>query len=290
MTTLDAFKEFVERVERARVLGAGLPAVHDERADRFRTFSKGALAILETTLEASRNDLHIAARPAARWIGKHDLLALGGLSLVENAYTRLLDWALEPKTHEPTALGRQRAWLAHTGIQRTIRTAGAPLRFLRTSDGVPDLVLRYPEFAVVVEAKTVTSEHLTPGGSFQSHSYGPAVAVALGLPADAVETVFLTLDRALPENAAARPVSHLGSFLAIASAFGDMPLPGDIDAGFRTILTHFAATADRPMRDLRWTLMKLGSSPNAFAAITELTSAELKDLLIIQRLLGGNAR
>jgi hypothetical protein len=289
MTTLDAFKEFIERVGRVRVPAVALPTVHEEPADRFRAFSKGALGILENTLEASRDELSITARPAARWIGKHDLLALGALSLVENAYTRLLAWALEPKTHEPTALGRQRAWLAHAGIQRTIRTACAPLRFLRTSDGIPDLVLAYPEFAVVVEAKTVTYEHLTPGGSFQSHAYGPAVAAVLGLPPDAVETVFLTLDRALPENTGARPVSHLGSFLTIASALDDISLPGDVEAGFRTILTHFAATADRPMRDLRRTLVKLGASPSAFPAIAELTSAELKDLLIIHRLLGGNA-
>lgn len=273
MTTADAFRQFVERVQ----------GVGDNKLHRFRDFAEAASERVLADLKGSAAALSAAVRPSAPWIGEHDLLAFGGLTFVENAYTRLLAWALDPMTNDSTALDRQRAWLAHVGIDRWPTTAATPALFLSTSRGIPDLVLAYKDFIVVVEAKTMTDEHTTPGGQLQSHAYGPAVAQTLGRTEGSVDTVYLTLDRSPPDNHAARPVSYLGSLLAIIASIDVGILPDDVQAGFRTIVTHFAANADRPRRDLRRTIRRLDV---LLADSVRLAPDELRDLLALRTLMG----
>ena len=286
MTTAEAFREFVERAHQLRSLSKKSARPAENLIHRFREFAEAAYQCVIVDLEGSANDLRAAVRPLEPWIGDHDILALGGLTLVENSYTRFLAWALDPNTHASTALVRQQAWLACAGIDRRPTTAVEPTPFPRTSKGIPDLVLDYKDFVVVIEAKTITDEHATPDGQSQTHAYGPAVAEALKRPPESVETVYLTLDRSLPENVNACRASHLESLFAIIGSIRVGELPDDVQAGFRIIVTHFAANAGRPSRDLRRAIRLLAETNAPLAGFANLASDDLRDILTLRRLLG----
>jgi hypothetical protein len=188
------------------------------------------------------------------WLMPHDLLAIAGLDYAEDAYTELVAWALNPNTHPASAGRRQQAWLAHLKLPSEIalRSPTHPVTQLLTADGIPDLVLRYAEFVVVVEAKTVSDEHDTPSGAMQTLAYAAAVRTTLGLPASTpVYIVFLTPDRRQAANPDAVRTSYLDFVLAMAEALDPNELSQDLHAAFKMVLSHFALYAVPPGFDSR---------------------------------------
>jgi len=143
----------------------------------------------------------------AEWLTPHspDLLSIAGLSGLEDPYTELLAWALNPPNDSALALRCQKVWLKSLGVSEAAQMT-RPVTFdtqVVTDDGRPDLVLHCNElqFLVVVEAKTFSKEHLAPGGTMQTVAYPVAVRDKLGLAPDfTTYMVFLSLDGSASAN------------------------------------------------------------------------------------------
>lgn len=181
-----------------------------------------------------------------QWLVPDDLLALAGLSRVEDAYTELLAWALCSPKQENVALICQRAWLKTLGIVETIQAAVCPQTQLITADGRPDLILDYRDdgFVVAVEAKTGSDEHETPGGGMQSVTYPDAVRSALNLPPGfPVRMVFLTPSGTAAENPQAINTTYAQFVLALALSLPLNCLPPHLRWSYSMLFTHMLGNA-----------------------------------------------
>jgi hypothetical protein len=214
--------------------------------DAFRSFVRSSIphvaASLESVLPALRSQVQIAHR----WLITHDLLAIAGLTYVEDAYTELLAWALSPETHFESALARQRSWIKSLGLAEVlaVRFAATPSTQVVTDDGRPDLVLHYDDGVIVVEAKTGTVEHEAPSGLSQTVAYEPAIRNRLHLSSSIpVHIVFLTTDGASAANPKAIKSTFLRSMLAIVEAIEPFDLPSDFRAAHQMLFSHFATRA-----------------------------------------------
>lgn len=224
--TVDAFKAFVLRAtelidgERTpspfrRAPASQLPPPTGANAtERFRSFIDVA-SPLATQL----------ARNYLRWFVPHakrishlatgdDLLLIAGHRHVENSYTRLLAWALGYENSSAVARDLQSRWVAQLGGG----SGHGELRvrpWVITDEGIPDIVAFNETFVLVVEAKTLTTEHEAAGsGKLQTHAYLPAVRKTLGMTdGTAGLTAFVTIRG----EAAANPE-------AIASTFAEVGL------------------------------------------------------------------
>jgi hypothetical protein len=179
---------------------------------------------------------------------EQDLLKIARFTYDENAYTDLMAWSLRPATHPQSALRRQSEWLRSLGLSEadSVNLPAEPAPHVCTDDGRPDLVLYYPGagFMVVLEAKTVTAEHATPGSGLpQSHTYPPAVLRRLGLdPSTIVQIVFLSPDG----REAANPSAIKSTYLQFAAALATVVCELDDDLlrlVFRQLITHLATCA-----------------------------------------------
>ncbi len=218
------------------------PAIGTEAFEQFVRLAR-PLAVSHLKHDLPR--LRMRASLASRWWAPHDLLLEAGLSYVENAYTRLMAWALHPATDPPTATLRQRAWLRALSLDafREI-DACEPMTQLVTEDGIPDLVLCYPVGTVIVEAKTGTVEHAVPSGEWQTIGYVPAVRARLGLPANArIEVVLITPDGDEAKNVGAKLTTYAGLALAIAEALDHEAMASSTREAFSMLFTHFLAVS-----------------------------------------------
>jgi hypothetical protein len=222
---------------------------------RFERFASLASDLLLGRTNQYVPWLSEALKPLERSLEAEDVLRIAGITHDEDRYTELLSWLLRPAAHHRLGEACQRAWVRHaTGREPLI--AVAPRTQVWTDDGIPDLVLPYPERPLIVEAKTRTAEHATPRTrQMQTVSYPAAVNSALGLPPDGpTDVVFLTLDRAAPANATARAMSYLESAQVLAAVVETQPAPDDVRAAYRIVLGHLARAAVPTDFDLGSTL------------------------------------
>ncbi len=278
--------------------------------DEFRKFadvSRGLLANLqeETPLASFRDfvdhaeDLlqqavakqlpHIRKRLAClqTWLlpEKCDLLQVAGLSYVENSYTELIAWCLDPKTDIAAALACQRSLLAIFGVpdfgDRKV-PAQPRTQFVTFVKAIPDLVLQYDNLLVVVEAKTGTGEHETPTGENQTVAYPKAVRSTLGLPENfATVMVYLTPDRSSPAAAAAVAVSYLEIAIAFAAGLQAVVLNEDVKTLYKLVITHLATCAVQPQPDVRGLCRLLREDAAARAQIVTHTINLMSFLLLV---------
>lgn len=176
---------------------------------------------------------------------KLDLLRVAGLTYAEDPYTELIAWVMDPDVNPNAALEIQRSWLNRLEITEPIEQPASPKTQFRTADGIPDLVLEYPKFLVIVEAKTGSDEHLTPGSlRYQTESYPSATRKALNLPElHPTFMVFLTPDRRAPKNGDAKPTTYLEFATSMATALTGVELAGDLRSLYSAIVTHFVTCA-----------------------------------------------
>jgi hypothetical protein len=241
VAAMDRFGEFVAR-SKALVATAGM----DDTTVAFRRFVERAHPLLVEPMSEKLTTLRSRVSLLRPWITSWDLLAVAGLDYAEDPYTELVAWALHPDTRPPSAERRQRAWLDSLSLGGGIgfAVAAEPRTQLPTTDGVPDLILRYDEFVVVVEAKTGSTEHLTRGGRPQTFAYVEAVAKTLGLPSEVpVHVIYLTPDRRAAANPEAVCTSHVDFVVALAGAFEPDELPENARVAFKMLFTHFALHA-----------------------------------------------
>jgi hypothetical protein len=248
------FLKFVHESQKIAIRPTRPPPV-----DEFNHFIKLARPLL---VEEIKNLLpRIAERAvlAERWLTPHDLLSVAGFSFVENSYTALMKWALDPDTHPASAHRRQRAWLKAVGLDENIcgKTACVPAPQLGTDDGIPDLVLLFENATIVVEAKTGSAEHAVPSGEFQTVAYPEAVRRTLGLrPEQKIEVVFITPDRRKAASPTAKATTFVEFVYCIAGVFDREEMTAETQAtraAFGMLFTHFltCATCTRePVREL----------------------------------------
>jgi len=243
----NTYSQFERFVADARIFVGGLergPPRLATPVSEFSSFIEAAKPLVAGPLRSAVAALGPRIAALSPWLTEHDLLAVAGRTYDEDAYTELLAWAIAPETHPPTALRRQVAWLRSMGLPQPIAPA-KPRTQVDTDDGIPDLVLDYGDFTLVVEAKTGSHEHETPtSGSMQTISYPEAVRRRLGLsPSKAVHVAFLTPDRKRAANENAVLTTYLDFTLALADALRDEDLNPDLRAMFKMLFTHFATRA-----------------------------------------------
>lgn len=227
---------FCSLVERGR-------ALLEPPSIRFRSFVETAKRLLLERIPRQLAESKERLDRIGRWLidPAHDLLALAGLTYVENSYTRLLAWALRPSTDPETALQRQRLWLRALGISeaQSLTEAVEPQLQVFTGEGIPDMVLRYPTFVLIVEAKTGTGEHAAPGGEQQTFAYPAAVRRKLGLGDDfAVRMILLSPQGVPPANEEATATTFVTFALCFASALEPAAFPEDVRNLLRLWLSH----------------------------------------------------
>ena len=206
---------------------------------------------------------------ADRWFIRHDLLSVAGNRLVEDSYTELMEWALRPATHPASAQRRQRAWLTAIGLEETVcgGSACVPQTQLATDDGIPDLVLRYEDATVVVEAKTGSAEHAAPSKKPQTVAYEDSVRRTLGLGAGhRVEVVFITPDRRDAKNPKAKLTTFVDFAFALVGALETEEMPADTRAAYAMLFTHFLSspgtTASVPVREIIDSVLAWSQGPD----------------------------
>lgn len=238
--------------EARRMLDVPVSRVDDDVLAEFDAFASVAGTLLYRSAVDYVRWLSEAVRPLEPCLEPIDVLELSGITGDENKYTRLLAWLLYPTEHPEFAATCQRAWLGHVLQGFTPDGAAIPQPQLVTDDGIPDLVLRYGDVPVVVEAKTGTSEHPTPGSrSMQTIAYPAAVLRKFELPPGGPShVIFLTPDRRRAANEDARPVSYLETALVLARAVDAATVPERVRQAYRAVLGHFAAHALPPGLDL----------------------------------------
>ena len=187
-----------------------------------------------------------------RWLVSHDLLRIARFSYVEDAYTELMAWALHPGTHPESGMRRQCAWLRSLPFGRELHfeSPATPRTQFYTNDGIPDLILEYETFVVVVEAKTGAEEHAAPSGLLQTKAYPVSVKHALRLPDEtSVYMVYITPDRRRASNPESISTSFVDFSLALASELDAISLPEDLRWAYAMLFTHFLTCAVPPGTD-----------------------------------------
>ena len=126
------------------------------------------------------------------------------------------------------------------GANLRLEQPARPRTQLRTDDGIPDLVFPYANATVVVEAKTWTNEHLTPGGRHQSEAYGDSVRTRLGVdPAHPVYVVLLSPNGRAPRHEKAFATTYAILADALASVTGEVELPHGVASCLDVLASHF---------------------------------------------------
>ena len=249
------FRNFVDRAE-----ALAQPRIDSFSVGRFRALIQTATPLV---LEPARE---LLARVAAQLNvlsdflipSQFDLLYVAGFEYAEDPYTELMRWAMDPQFHPSLALDCQRSWLHSLGVFEGINAPADPRSQVGTVNGVPDLVMLYEQFVVVVEAKTGSSEHGARGGDVpQTLAYPAAVRESLQLPTDfPTHMVYLTPDRSPAANEDALLATYLGFALVMAETLSKHggELPDALKWSFAALITHFAICAVPSACDVRLVL------------------------------------
>jgi hypothetical protein len=250
------FLDFIREAKRVEIQEQPL---QQPPTAQFEGFVKRSLPLVVAEIKRRLPLIAERAVLAERWLTPHDLLSVGGFTYIENYYTALMSWALDPDTHPASATRRQRAWMAAIGFDEGIcgETACVPTTQLVTGDGIPDLLMRFEKSTIVVEAKTGSAEHNAPSGKPQTFAYLDAVRETLGLPLDHdIRCVFITPDRRSAENPEAKATTFVEFVFALAGALETSTIGADSQptrAAYAMLFTHFltqAAPVDIDAREL----------------------------------------
>ena len=237
-THVDRFRDLVERA--TPLLRPRVDAATRDFLARGRRLIIGPARKQLANLESQLAPLmHLMQEPGM------DLFRVAGLSWAEDAYTELIAWTMDPRVHGEVATVVQRVWLESLLVEEAsqVSMAAIPKTQLWLEGEIPDLVLLYGDFVVVVEAKTSTEEHTTRSGKFQTESYPDVVRRNLACAEIPIHIVFLTIDRTLAVNTAAISTTYLNFALVLAQVAQSCDLPNDVAVAFRMIATHFAGCA-----------------------------------------------
>lgn len=220
----------------------------DEYAE-FERFLGETKRLLLRELPHKLDTMRSSAEQIQRWLIplECDLFEIARTVNDENAYTNLIAWSLSPATHPPTALRRQQAWLSALGIpeSKCITFPVEPMLRLCTDDGFPDLVLRYPTFVVVVEAKTKSEEHDAPSGRPQTEAYPHAVRRRFALECSfPLHMVFLTPTGTPAKNPEAINTTYREFAFALARELTPGELPEDVRYPYKLFFSHLIAHVD----------------------------------------------
>jgi hypothetical protein len=236
---VDAFRGFIEHA-RPLVEAPKTPAFD---LHGFRAFTEQSVPLITAGVQAKATAVKARLDLLRPWLLTHDILSVAMLTWAEDPYTELLAWALHPDTDPGSGFARQQAWLTSLGVIGTDHAFDPviPQTQVVTDDGIPDMVLRFDEFTVVVEAKTGSQEHKTPRTKrMQTVSYPEAVRDLYGLEeAHPVHIVYLTCKRSRAENNDAILTTWIEAAVALADACRDTDLPSDVRWAFATLITHF---------------------------------------------------
>lgn len=228
----------------------------------FRDFVGKARTILRKTVEADLPFLGEAGNRVVRWRSEHDLVREAGILGFEDPTSRLLRWALSPTVHPESALARQRALLRLLRWPSALPTAAVePVLQWPTPEGAYiDMVLRFPQRWVVVEAKWRSDEHEAAGtGTLQTIHYADAARAASGGSAEPI-VVYLTPDGREPRGIGVA-VMHAQVAYALACALDDhrAGMRDDLREAFRMVLGFFfRADAPADLTRLRDVVDRLG--------------------------------
>jgi hypothetical protein len=252
---IERFREFIRKAERVEITQQMLPR---PPLAEFESFVNRSLPLVVNEIKQFLPRIAERAALAERWLTPHDLLSVGGFTFVENYYTALMKWALDPNTHPASAKRRQRAWMAAVGLDENIcgQTECRLVTQLVTGDGIPDLVMRFDVATVVVEAKTGSSEHDAPSGKPQTYAYLDSVWETLKLPPEHdIRCVFITPDRRPAINPEAKATTFIEFVFAIAGALESEGMADSqaTRAAYSILFTHFltqATTVDADVREL----------------------------------------
>lgn len=254
------FRKFCE--DAARLLPVARPSAP---VAEFQQFIGAAGPILAQSLGV-RLDYALSTLSALKpWLldDQHDLLHLAQITRAEDPYTELLAWAINPATDLAVGAECQKNWLLSLGVDDAGSIdAVIPSTQFATDDGIPDLVLHFPNLLVVVEAKTGSSEHVTPtSGQMQTVSYPSSVRRRLGKPRDfPTKMVFLTLDRSEATNGDAIRTSYFELAVSLARTLNDLDVPMDLAPLYGLIVNHFATKTGVRIGELK---LLTESSPDA---------------------------
>lgn len=248
-STINQFRQFIQLSE------ALLPTLHPVTPESdFLRFIQNSIPLILGPIRASLEAIRSEVALIRRWLVPHDLLRIAGFSYAEDPYTELIAWALHPDTHPESASLRQRAWLNSFRFGETVSFdhPARPRTQFCTDDGIPDLILDYETFVVIVEAKTGSEEHTTPSGIMQTSAYPDAVRRALSLPEwKSIYVIFITPDRRKASNREAFNTTFVEFALVLASHLDTIDLPGDLRSAYAMLITHFITCAIHPGIDIR---------------------------------------
>ena len=251
-TIIGQFRQFIELSE------ALLPTLRPPTPESdFLRFIHEATPLILEPIRGSLKEVGSKVALMRRWLVSHDVLRIAGFNYAEDPYTELMAWALHPDTHPESAFLRQRAWLSSFpfGTDISFEQAARPQTQFCTDDGIPDLILEYETFVVIVEAKTGSEEHQTPSGIMQTIAYPDSVKRALKIPeSKTVYTVFITPDRRKAVNREAFNTTFVEFSLVLASHLDTVDLPGDLRSAYAMLFTHFITCAIPPGIDIRATI------------------------------------
>jgi len=235
--TTTRFLTFVRRSQEVLARGEGPQA--PEKA--FEQFITAAMPLVLPRLKSSLPLLVKRAELVHRWLTPHDILAVAGLAYAENPYIELVAWLLDPQTDPLSAMRRQEVWLRVLGLEGQIEVTNpvTPRTQFRTDDGIPDLILEYPNGVVIVEVKTFSVEHPAPSGQPQTLAYALSVRRRLALSDDTpTHVVFLTPDGHSPQNPEAIATTFTALVVALAMALPPEDVPPDLRWALSTVFTH----------------------------------------------------
>jgi hypothetical protein len=254
----------------------------------FQAFVDEALPMVVAGLKKDLPALMERARLAVRWLVPDDLLAVAGLSYVENSYTELMAWALRPDTHPASALRRQQAWLESLKpkIELVTQQPAHPWTQVGTDDGIPDLILKFEQGVIIVEAKTGTFEHAAPSGATQTVAYEAAVRKKYDLASTVpVYVVLISPNGQEAANPEARNTSYVGFALALAKLLEIEQLPPDTRAAYRMLFTHFLTCATSSTRPVRELVEAIAAWPDDCQSDGQIPLDRLNDLSVAMKCL-----
>lgn len=213
---------------------------------QYSEFTNKAKDIFLNQIQSLLPDIGPILTMVHPWLVSTDILSTAGIVYNENAYIKLIAWVLDPRTHLVSASIRQRAWLESIiPVSIELIEPVIPVLQFSTDDGVPDLVLRYNSFIVVIEAKTGSEEHSTPlTGLPQTVAYPAAVLRKYGLAKDfPVYIAFITPDGRKSANLDAINTTYVEFCCAIMKNLKIDVLPDELQFTFSLIFTHFLTCA-----------------------------------------------
>ncbi len=281
------FRSFIDRAK-----SLGTRSVVERPDVAFRRFIARAEEVLIAPLQRDAKALRQQLELLRPWLlpQRLDLFEVAGLTYDENAYTELIRWALCPEINSYSAGQCQKAWLRRLGVPAEDPFhAGEVSTQLVTKDGIPDLIIRFKQHVIVVEAKTGTAEHVTPLGKMQTESYPIAVRAALSLPASTrVYVILLTPDRVAGHSSAAIAASYFELALALAEGAAASQLNPPTRSAYTQIISHLAVRAIPVGVSIPRLADSLGSWTNDDSGLIPIRS-QLRALLTVRNLIQQKA-